>query len=346
MTPMNTKTKKIVAALILLLFAICAAVLTVVLNRVPPNDESVVGNTAGNLFNQGLFAEHNGIVYFSNGYDHGYLYSMNLDETELKKVNSSPSSYINVDDYYIYCCQTIDTSKEELSAIGSISGIYRYKHGNSTPVCLTRELCSHVVLSGNNLYYQQYNDDAVILKKCAIDNSSDVAIENSPIYPGSVQNGKLYLNSTSTDHYLYEMDTMTGALTLRVPVNMWNPVVQGDYVYFMDLESDYRLSRYSFSQQKMEYLTDERVDYFNVYQDMIYYQTCSATDPALKRMKTDGSEQEIVKPGVHENINITSAYVYFNEFKTTTPIYHTPVTGPVQVSVFQAAKDAAIKNMK
>ena len=52
------------------------------------NPPGTVGNTAGNLYNSGLFCEYDGTVYFSNAADNGALYSMNVDETEVKKLNT------------------------------------------------------------------------------------------------------------------------------------------------------------------------------------------------------------------------------------------------------------------
>ena len=39
------------------------------------NDSYVNGNTAGNLYNYGMFCEHNGTIYFSNPNDSYRLYS-------------------------------------------------------------------------------------------------------------------------------------------------------------------------------------------------------------------------------------------------------------------------------
>ena len=39
------------------------------------NQGFVNGNTAGNLYNGGLFCEYNGVIYFSNPNDNGRLYS-------------------------------------------------------------------------------------------------------------------------------------------------------------------------------------------------------------------------------------------------------------------------------
>ena len=59
-------------------------------------------------------------------------------------------------------------------------------------------------------------------------------------------------------------------------------------------------------------------------------------------MNIDGTNIEIVDEGVFENINITSAYVYYNEFDNPIPVFKTPVSGPVSVTTFDMARDAAL----
>ena len=59
-------------------------------------------------------------------------------------------------------------------------------------------------------------------------------------------------------------------------------------------------------------------------------------------MRLDGSEPEVVAQGNYQNINITSNYVYFNEYNNEVPVYRTPADGAVNVSVFTAARDAVI----
>ncbi|MBD5458970.1 MAG: hypothetical protein HDR27_10435, partial [Lachnospiraceae bacterium] len=50
--------------------------------------------------------------------------------------------------------------------------------------------------------------------------------------------------------------------------------------------------------------------------------------------------------GVYENINITSQYVYFNQYGASVPVYKTSTFGGVYVTTFDAARDAAEANMK
>ena len=60
------------------------------------------GNTAGNLYNGGLFCEYDGTVYFSNPSDGGKLYSMSPDGSNLAKLCDDTVSYINADEHYLY----------------------------------------------------------------------------------------------------------------------------------------------------------------------------------------------------------------------------------------------------
>ena len=88
----------IVGFLALILFA----VISILSKRVelPPSD--AVGNTAGNLNNGGLFFEMDGVVYFANVSDSSCLYSMNADETNIKKLSTMHAQYINGYDKYLY----------------------------------------------------------------------------------------------------------------------------------------------------------------------------------------------------------------------------------------------------
>lgn len=65
--------KKKVIATVCIIFAVLliasVAVIQYLSGRVPQNPPGTVGNTAGNLYNNGLFCENDGFVYFANAYD-------------------------------------------------------------------------------------------------------------------------------------------------------------------------------------------------------------------------------------------------------------------------------------
>ena len=317
----------LILIVVMLLFSIGSSV-----KKIP---DDTIGNTAGNLNNGGLFCEYNGKVYFSNAYDHHTLYVMNTDETGVKKLNESIVKYINASEAYLVYYQEGVHTDDDLSSIVQSLGIYRTDLKGKNADCIDDSVCTALVLAGNQIYYQHYdNKKYTTLYKSDLAGKERVEVSDEIINPHCVLNKTIYFNGTGGDHYLYGLNTQNDSVATIWAGNVWNPVVSGSYVYYMDLSNHYGLSRYSLINNEVEILTNDRVDFFNVSQNMIYYQTAGTDNQALKRMKIDGSDNEIVREGIHENIHITSEYVYFNEFSLDTPVYHTPVGGG-SVSVFQ-----------
>lgn len=342
---MNTKQKAILIPTIIILILAASLVVSYLINRIPENDISVTGNTAGNLNNKGLFAESEGKVYFSNAYDNGCLYSMNADETDLKKLSSSSVNAINIGGRNLYYYMDSDKGGTGLGYVVRTFGIYRSDlKGNSTK-CLDRSASVTMQLAGNYLYYQHYdNKDFTELYKIKTDKTDKTKVSDEVINPAGCHNGILYFNGTGKDHYLYALDTRTDTVSTVYEGNLWYPAYQDGYIYYLDVSSDYHLCRYQLSTQTNEVLTYDRADTFNVGNTYIYYQKNDASAPALMRMRLDGSDPEVVAEGIYENINQTSQYVYFNRFRENVPVYRTPAVGAVNVSAFTAARDAALAN--
>lgn len=317
--------------------------------RITMNDEYTSGNTPGNLNNGGFFCESDGRVYFANAYDNNCLYSMNPDETDMQKLSNSSVSSINAAGKYLYFSMTSGSGKSGGDGLGYMmqtSGIYRSNLKGKSVVNLERCHIVSMQLCGNYLYYEKYDNSAgTSLDKIRIDKKDKQTIANEIINPNCYVNGKIYYQGTAKDHYLHALDVSTDKDSVVWQGNIWNPIVQDGYVYYMDVSENYRLCRYSLSGGVVEVLTNERIDMFNVYRNYIYYQVSSADTPALKRMMTDGSSQELVMEGVFQNINITSNYVYFNGFNESVPVYKTSTFGPVNVVTFEAAKQAAFDNL-
>lgn len=342
-----TSRRKNIFFIIIALVVLSAILVTVILfGRIPMNDDSAVGNTAGNLYNGGYFCEADGRVYFANAYDNYALYSMNPDETDLVKFNDGSVSSINAAGNYLYYAQVSGgTVSGEAGKTVRISGIYRSSLKGKSVAGLDRCDIVSMQLCGNYLYYEKYDKQTgTSLDKIRIDKKDKQTVAEGIISPNCFVNGRIYYNGTAEDHYLHALDVSTDRSSVVWQGNIWNPIVQDNYVYYMDVPENYRLCRYNFSNKVVEVLTNERIDMFNVYDNYIYYQVSSSDSPALKRMMTDGSAQETIRDGVYQNINITSQYVYFNAFKENTPVYKTSTYGPVNVTIFDAAKEAALES--
>lgn len=342
---MTAKQKNIVIISITCVIFIVLIALFILSSHIPLNDAATVGNTAGNLNNNGYFCEYDGRVYFANAYDGYSLYSMNPDETDIKKLHSGATSYINAGGSYLYYVAAGGTDDGGSGAFRGAYGIYRSRLNGRGVTGMDRCHVGGMQLCGSYLYYIKVDSDtAISLEKLRIDKKDKKTVNpDAIINPACYADGRIYYGGTDEDHFLYALDTASDTASVVWEGNLWNPILQNGYVYYMDIPNNYRLCRYSLYDNVVEILTEDRVDLFNVYENYIYYQTSSRTAPALKRMLIDGSAQEIVASGVYQNINITSQYVYFNAFGEPAPVYRTSTFGAVNVAAFDGAMQAALE---
>lgn len=329
----NIKNKIILAGVALLV--VILGVFLFLSSQITPNEEYEIGNTAGNLNNKGLFCEKDGIVYFSNAYDSDVLYSMNVDETDCKRLNNVGVSSINADSERIFYSQTGTADGSGLGYVRSSTGMYYCSHDGKSTFCYTKDPVGILALCGNNLFYQHYQENiGVPLIKVSLDKKESTEVVPDMVSPACVVNGTIYYAGNGQDHYLYALNTASGTSSLIWEHPVWNPVYHNGYIFFMDLDSNYALHRYDMATGEELVLSKERVDFFNVYGNMVYYQTAATSSPALKRISIDGTGEETVMEGVFESVNITSMYAYFNEYGKSTPIYHQSTYGAINPGVF------------
>lgn len=318
-------------------------VINLFFGRIPENPAGTVGNTAGNLYNGGYFCEDSeGRVFFSNSYDNGALYVMNADETEVEKISSNTVKSINVGGDYLYYYLSDSSASSGLGFVRRVLGVYRSdKDGNDLDT-LSRDPATTLLLVDNHLYVQSIPDNGGIhLLKISTDGEEETILSTEKIYPACAVGGRIYYNDNTNSQFLYQWDTNTDTNSLVVKYNMWNPIRQGDYVYFMDIRENYRLCRYNLNEDNIEVLTSDRVDTFNVTDEYIYYQKSSETQPGLIRISLDGSEEVVIAEGIFNNINTTSQYVYFQEFGNTTATFRV-AHGDTGATEFLAAAEAVV----
>jgi len=320
------KTKHIILPIVLSILVILALIVAMIFSkRIAMNPAGTVGNTAGNLNNGGLFCEYDGTVYFSNKTEGGSLYAMKPDESEIKRLNTLKVGNILAGGKYLYYFQT--GSSSEASSFGQIEGMKSFNRcrlNGSDIITLTKDVVVTGQLVDNYLYFLVAKNSGPIFYKIKIDNSERVDLADYIINPACAVNGTIYYNNTQDEHYLYALNTANDTTSLIWKGNLWYPVLEDDYVYYLDVENNYRLCRYSLSRNSIQVLTDDRVDCFNVGGGYVYYQK-NGQDAALKCMLTDGSNVQVIAEGNYTNINMTSRYVYFQEFGNDSAMYHTPV---------------------
>ena len=335
------KAKTIIIWVIIVLLIGGCAVLWTLNTRIPKNPPGTVGNTAGNLNNNGLFCENDGVIYFSNLYDDGQLYSMTPNCTEIKELWDVPVKYINAGNQYLYYYQDSDSSNNSFGYLGSMLGVYRIRKNGKNNKCLDKTPSGIVNLINDTIFYQHYDDtDGMTLYQVDTDQTDKKTAVEAMINPACAANGVIYFANMEKNFYLSAYDTELMTISDLYEGKLYNPVLQGNYMYYMNVADDYALYRYEMTEGTIEKLTTDRVDAYNICNDYIYYQKNDTAEPALKRMRPDGSEVEIIAIGNYSNINITSTYTFFTAFNEDVPMYKTPTNGAVQVTNFDEAAAA------
>lgn len=341
---MKKNVKGILAGILFLLIFIILIFFAVKKDKISPLPDGTVGNTPGNAYNNGLFCEYNGTVYFSNPYDGGSLYSMSPDESNIKKLIASRVSYINAGGSYLFYYQEGADGASGLGYIRSSDGVCRASLDGKKITALSDDLIFNMQLVDSHLYYLTSDHAGAHFIQLSIDGEEKTLLADTGLNFADAQtDGTVYYNGTQSNHYLYRYDTATASSSVVWQGNLFYPLYHEGYVYYLDVSENYRLCRYSFADDVVEILTHDRVDCFNLAGGYLYYQKNSAEEPALKRMTLDGQNVEIIAEGNYTHINVTSAYVYFSAFGSEVPVYRTPVNGPVSVSTFTAAMDAALQ---
>lgn len=347
---MNQKLKLTLILGGILLFLVVAFFLVTRPERIPANPEGTEGNTAGNLYNNGLFCETDSKIYFSNAYDNGALYSMNTDESAIKKLHEGNAQFINAGGNYLYYYQGQSSSGGAgLGYVRGVTGLYRIKKDGRNVKGLSRDAVGCVKLLDNTLFYlHNTKEDGTTLHRIETNKTEDEVVINQSISPAASYNGKIYYGGEQKDHNLYSIDVNTNSSSIELNANLCYPIVENGYLYYMDIENDYRLYRLDLANVEAgaQVLTNDRVDTYNVYENVIFYQRNSEIVPALIRMNVDGSNPEVVAEGNHSNINCTSGYTYFTTFGEDVPVYKTSTFGSVDVGTFDAARDAALEEME
>lgn len=304
-------------------------------NKFVYNNDNAVGNTTGNLNNGGTFCEYNGYIYFANPSDNFYLYRMNSDCTDAKKLNSDSVAYLNVCGNYIYYVKhnedTSTSNKNGFRMTKQLIGIYRTDLNGKNPETLYDDLSGIISLYGNYLYYQHYSTTVPLnLYKLKIDGKEDIQLSDTAYNPACMNNGIMYFVDTNNKNTIGAYNISTGKATTFYNANAYMVNVLGNYLYYIDVSKGYSLVRLNITTKTVEllYSNDGKIVNFNVYGTKVFFQM-EGDQPGLYRMNTDGTQVEFVASGNLNNLQCTSNYTFFQYFENDKVLYRIPTTGPI-----------------
>lgn len=336
----------LVVLIIILILGLVMAPKYLLKERIETYPADTVGNTAGNLNNGGYFCEADGVVYFANFYDNGTLYCMSPDESGIRKLNNQTIRFLNAAGSHLYYFQADNRNGSDLGSVLKSTGLYRSTTEGKNLTCLKRGTIDTLLLVGNSIYFQYYEDTKVFtMHRIGTSGQDDMQVTDYIANPACAYGTNIYFHGTTDDHNLYRLDTTTNEIDRIFGGSLWNPMYSDGWIYYMDLSQHYALSRLELNSGTVETLTTDRVEFFNVSDDYVFYQTVDSETPALKRINKDGSGMVTLAEGVYHNLCLTSRYLYFSEYGDDTTMYHCAV-GSDYPEEFQAALDAVVSESR
>lgn len=301
------------------------------------NEGFVNGNTAGNLYNGGLFCEYNGVIYFSNPSDNGKLYSMDSNGKNLKKLTDDNATYINADDNYVYYIRNNSDSNLNFGFVTfHRNALVRVDHDGKNLLLLDTEPCMYASLIGNYIYYVHYDTlDASTLYKVRIDGTEQQQVMKEAVYTCNSDGQFFYYNGMSLDGAIHRYDTVSDSSVIVYAGNTFQPIVKdGVDVYYIDGDTDCSIVHTNMNFDNPTYITRDSVDSYNVHGSYIYYQRFDKNgDSALCMIKNDGTELQELRKGDFCDIHVTSYFVFFRDFHTR-EIYYFSRSNPYSIERF------------
>lgn len=319
---MKKKISIIIAVIVIIALIAAAAIFHYLSNRTHFNEGYVNGNTAGNLYNGGLFCEYDGTVYFSNPSDGGKLYSMSPDGSNLAKLCDDTVSYINADEHYLYYVRNNPGATGAALSFLSVNtdSLCRIDRegGDDSVLILDSAPCLYASLYGNYIYYIRYDES-----------------EGSTLYNGKnrrfwLQAGRhrsrLYLLGKRRIYVLQRNRQRSLYLATQYHGRLKGHALRRELLY-ADCHRRYHRLFHGLRQQLRDrpHRSCHRREDASVrgprglVQPLrrlhLLPEKCSRASVS-RFMRTDGSGYTTLFEGNFKDITITSEYVYFRDFST------------------------------
>lgn len=320
---MNKKIKRI---LTLIIIASCIAIVVLLVkiqSRLPENPVTHAGNTAGNLYNRGLFAEDENYIYFANLADNYRIYRTTHSLEETVCINKDSAEFLNLDAFstFLYYSRINYRQNTYGNTVFDIldTGIYRFHLDNKSLTRLYPDACGSLLLGGNSLYYQSYGADGNFdLESLAIHKEKEKSrlLTTDYIHPANYRDGLLYYAGVTEDHALYTLAPDTETTRRIAAIDCFQPIVTDNGTYFLSLKHNYALFYLPNTSDTAVLITNDRVSSYNLSKDgrFLFYQIDDGRNNRLCRYDTVTKQETTLLSGDYKNLNTVSGYLFFTDF--------------------------------
>lgn len=330
--------KKILIAIGIVLIIAIAIILFYLSGKTKFNNEDADGNTAGNLYNNGLFCQYEDKIYFSNLADDGALYSIDTDLSSSTKLVEDKVNYINVSGKYIIYNR--ENNQKATSTGNALEfhrvGVYRVKLNGNGMRMLEEYPTSNVHQFGNDVYYLRYDESETFrLFTVRLDGEDLKEVYGEPISNAMITNQYIYYIGTTADHNIYRLSRTNFQKELVKEGNYGQVILQDSMLYAINNADNYALVKMSVDGTNESTIVNDRVSTYNLSKDgkYLFYQADGGDHNGVYYVNLLTGEKELIKEGNYADLCITDDYLFFHEFNSTS-MYYVKLSNPTNAKSF------------
>ena len=335
---MASLVKRVLLALVIITVAVISGLFLYTNDRTYYNKPEELGNSAGNIYNGGLFCQQDDTIYFNYISDDGGLYSMNAVCENIKKITDKKAVYINADRHYLYyvlASSTLENKKASIMRFSN-SGIYRISQNGSGLKVITGDPSAFLILKGDFLFSQRYNvKEGLTLYQNKIDGEEGRLLYKEAAVPAVVMDDFLYFVDKSKDNSISHTNLSSYTTRTALKGSYQFPIYMGDYIYYIDLNDHNYLYRMNKDGSDPTLLVNKPCSTYNITNSgkYLYYQISGTSKDRISRMNLENMKSETIKKGDYKQIHVTDNYVFFTDSKNK-QIYKILAEGTTKASTF------------
>jgi eukaryotic-like serine/threonine-protein kinase len=272
----------------------------------------LVGNTVGNIINQGLFAQGGDWIYFSNYRGGNTLCKKRLlGSAEIIISHDVQARYINVlDDWIFYSALPREKQIERDSLLDHNRYLYKVKTDGSKHAQLNSHNTLNVQVIGGWIYYTSYNREAekFHLYRMRVDGQKQTLIKDDVGMNACIVDGWAYY---SIEDGIYRIKT-DGRGNIRICDDRASYITRvGKWIYYRNLSGE-KGCLYKIKASGTERARLNQDDSLNIMaaDDWVYYINIDDSSN-IYRVKTDGSDRSRINEAPTSVFNILEDKVFY-----------------------------------
>lgn len=280
-----------------------------------------VGNTSGNILNNGFVAQTGSWIYYQNTGDNGYLYKLNSSTGDKVRLNTDVTERINVlGNIIIY--QNMSDSDH----------VYRINTDGSGRALVSSDKTDTLTVVNGWMFYRN-NSDGGYLYKMRTDGSDRTRLNSDNSYAINVAGDYVYYSHDGGGFYIYRIGKDGSGRTRLNDDGSYDLNVYNGWIYYTNVSNNSTLYKINIDGTGRSQIDTDQGFGKNVNDGWIYYTNWS-DGYHLYKMKLDGSSKTKLTSVVSYSPCVISDWVYYVNASDSRALYrvHKDGTGNQKVS--------------